>query len=159
MRELCLAAVEAGREGNYPVASAIISLKGPRFIGTNKSFFPKFKSSGHSEMVALDAYEDSSENLPDLTLMSTLEPCLMCTARIAMSKVTRVIYLAKDASGGAIADLSLLPPDFSKSLSKIRFDEFRASKDLSEIGKCLHEIGEEIWQSTYSKTREEVSRT
>ncbi len=146
MAELCLNAIQAGREGNYPVASAIVSSRGLRYIGTNKSFFPAFKSSNHAEMLTLNDCEDSAENFKNLHLISTLEPCLMCFARISMSKVSQVTFLTGDAAAGPITAKSQLPSDFSMSVSKIKFEKLTASAELSEIGENLYEIGEEIWR-------------
>ena len=146
MAELCLETVRAGREGNYPVAAGIFSSQRLIVSGSNKSFVPKVKSSVHAEMVALDSYEESGQQIQELYLLTTLEPCSMCTARIALTEVKRVVYLARDPAGGGVSNKSSYPPDFAKCLESVKFEQFHESGVLILIGELLYRIGEKMWQ-------------
>ena len=122
MISLCERAVQAGIKGNYPVASGIVLKSGELgFVATNESLYPRFFSSKHAEMITIDQQEDNSVFSEDLHLICTLEPCLMCTSRIALSKVKKVTYLTADSSGGGVTTGTAYPPDFEANLSRIKF--------------------------------------
>ena len=75
---------------------------------------PQFRSDGHAEMMALGSLEaDHPALVPStLTLMVSLEPCPMCLARIKLSGIGRVRYLADDYDGGMVHLAGRLPPIF-----------------------------------------------
>jgi tRNA(Arg) A34 adenosine deaminase TadA len=43
-----------------------------------------------------------NERLTGTTLFVTLEPCQMCTGAISFARVTRLVFAADDAKGGAV---------------------------------------------------------
>lgn len=61
----------------------------------------------HAEILALrDAAEvTGSWRLDDVTLVVTLEPCLMCAGALVNSRVARVVYGAPDMKAGACFSL------------------------------------------------------
>lgn len=152
MLALCEQAVQTGLKGNYPVASAIALESGDLdFFAVNESLFPAYRSSKHAEMITLDQQEEKSPSFKDVHLVCTLEPCLMCTSRIALSKVAKVTYLISDPAGGGVTTGMVFPPDFQTNLSRIKFEKFTQSSELSYIGKLLYEIGENVWQQRVIK--------
>ena len=67
----------------------------------------------HAEMVALRRLIDlkSNINFRDVTLYSTLEPCLMCFGALIISDIGQIVFAYEDAMGGGTrCDLSRLPP-------------------------------------------------
>lgn len=61
----------------------------------------------HAEMLAIRAASEhlGSFRLEDCTLYVTLEPCVMCSGALVLSRVPRVVYGAKDPKGGAAGSL------------------------------------------------------
>ena len=67
----------------------------------------------HAEMMVLRRLANLNKNIPveDITLFSTLEPCLMCYGAIILSGIKTIVYAAEDVMGGGTnCDLSQLNP-------------------------------------------------
>lgn len=67
----------------------------------------------HAEMVALRRLAEMKMKIApkDITLFSTLEPCLMCYGAIILSGIKRIVYAVEDVMGGGTScDLSQLNP-------------------------------------------------
>lgn len=77
----------------------------------------------HAEILAIQAAAEhvGSFRLEDCTLYVTLEPCVMCSGAIVMSRVPLVVYGAKDAKGGTVDSLMHLlnEPSFNHSAEVI----------------------------------------
>lgn len=78
----------------------------------------------HAEMLALDAafkMNVKREDLHRFTLYVTLEPCVMCSAAIMLSRIGRVVYAARDNKLGGIESFFSFPnePAFGHNI-KIR---------------------------------------
>lgn len=61
----------------------------------------------HAELLAIQAASEAvgSFRLEDCTLYVTLEPCVMCSGAIIMSRVPLVVYGAPDPKGGTVDSL------------------------------------------------------
>lgn len=61
----------------------------------------------HAEMVAIQQASEhlGSWRLEDCTLYVTLEPCVMCSGAIVMSRIPVVVYGAHDPKGGCSGSL------------------------------------------------------
>lgn len=112
-------ALLAEQEGNLPVG-AVITLDG-RLMAEGRSaiWVPGFDGTRHAEMEALrrvssGLWRSSSE----MSLYTTLEPCLMCFGSILLHGIGRVIYGASDGFGGASSILSNLPPFFRERMAQ-----------------------------------------
>ena len=71
----------------------------------------------HAEMVALRRLIrlKSSINFRDVTLYSTLEPCLMCFGALIISGIGKIVFAYEDAMGGGTrCDFTRLPPLYSE---------------------------------------------
>ena len=113
-------ALLAGQEGNLPVG-AVISLGGEVVAeGRNAIWVPKFDGTRHAELEALRAVPhdlwDSSENM---SIYTTLEPCLMCFGSIMLHRVGRVLFGSSDPYGGACSVFAHLPTYFLERFAKI----------------------------------------
>ena len=67
----------------------------------------------HAEMVALKRLSrlDSKMNLREVTVFSTLEPCLMCFGALMISGIRKLVFAYEDAMGGGTGcDTSRLTP-------------------------------------------------
>jgi len=59
-------------------------------------------ATAHAEMLAITAAENTIDNwrLGDCTLYVTIEPCMMCSGAILLSRIGRIVYGAKDPRMG-----------------------------------------------------------
>ncbi|PJZ56310.1 nucleoside deaminase [Leptospira barantonii] len=66
-------------------------------------------SSFHSEILCIrDAKEKlKTRYLSDCTLITSLEPCLMCAGTILLSRIPKVVYLLSAKQGEGISSLSI----------------------------------------------------
>ncbi|MEB7658587.1 tRNA adenosine(34) deaminase TadA [Mammaliicoccus vitulinus] len=67
----------------------------------------------HAEMIAIQeaAKHLNSWRLEETTLYATLEPCVMCSGAIVMSRIPHVVYGATDPKGGCSGSLMNLIED------------------------------------------------
>ena len=117
MRRAIELALLAEQEGNLPVGT-VITLAGEVVAeGRSTIWVPKFDATRHAEMEALRAVPTelwiSSE---EMSLYTTLEPCLMCCGSILLHHVGRVVFGSSDSYGGASTVLSHLPPFFQERI-------------------------------------------
>jgi tRNA(adenine34) deaminase len=94
--ERCLAA------GEFPVGCVIVYqgrvvATGHRFNSTGAS-----NELDHAEMVALRRLlsSEAASKLAEVTVYSTMEPCLMCYATLLVNGVRRFVYAYEDVMGG-----------------------------------------------------------
>ncbi|GAB3056004.1 tRNA adenosine(34) deaminase TadA [Salinicoccus sesuvii] len=61
----------------------------------------------HAEMIAINRASEvlGSWRLEGCTLYVTLEPCVMCSGAIVMSRIPHVVYGANDKKGGTVESL------------------------------------------------------
>jgi tRNA(adenine34) deaminase len=114
-------AKKAFQKGEFPVGCVIVEAgeviaSGAR-TGTT-STLPVFSETDHAEIRALKELEKLDKQfVPEqLTLFSTMEPCLMCFGAIILSGIKTVVYSFEDPMGGGTAcDLNKLPLLYSKA--------------------------------------------
>jgi tRNA(adenine34) deaminase len=122
LREAIQLAQEAERNRNLPIG-AVIVLDGQIIArGMNSIWSPVIELTRHAEMEAL-------RNLPshfqgryaEMTLFTTLEPCLMCAGAILLYQIGRVVFGATDPFGGVTCCLDYLPPYFKQVYSQTQW--------------------------------------
>ena len=115
-------ALLAEHEGNLPIG-AVISLDGEVVAeGRNAIWVPKFDATRHAEMEALRAVPaDLWKSSGEMSLNTTLEPCLMCFGSILLHGIGRVVFGSTDSFGGASSVLSHLPPYFQESFENTQW--------------------------------------
>ena len=106
MKEALLEAKNALSHGDIPVG-AVIGSEGIIVGRGHNRTGPGVPPFAHAEMRAL---LDAAENLrrgrfDGCTLYTTLEPCPMCAGAIMQTRVSRVVYGAKDPRAGAAGTL------------------------------------------------------
>ncbi len=112
-------ALEAEGQGNLPIG-AVISHGGKIVAeGKNAIWYPKFDQNRHAEIEALRNVPDHLwEYSRNMTLYTTLEPCLMCTGAILLHQIGRVMYGSSDYYGGASTVIGHMPTYFEEQASK-----------------------------------------
>lgn len=116
-------ALAAEAEGNLPIG-CVVTLYG-RVIaeGRSRIWEPVFDATRHAEIEALRAVpRELFERSRDMTLYTTLEPCMMCAGAIYLHRIGRVVFGAKDDYGGLPVHEVELPRYFAKRRSQTRWE-------------------------------------
>jgi tRNA(adenine34) deaminase len=110
---------EAERNGNLPIG-ALISLDGQVIgEGMNAMWLPQLSPARHAEMEAMRGVSPEQWlRAHEMTLYTTLEPCLMCAGAILLHQIGRVVYGAADAFGGSGISLGHLAEYFQEQFSR-----------------------------------------
>jgi tRNA(adenine34) deaminase len=115
-------ALLAEREGNLPVG-AVITLDGQVVAeGRNAIWVPKLDATRHAEIEALRAIPTELwVSSDEMTLVTTLEPCLMCLGAILLHRIGAVVFGSSDSYGGAGPVLAHLPPYFRDQMENTQW--------------------------------------
>ncbi len=136
-RQAIAEAIDAGLEGNTGVGCVILDPNHDVLVSDhNRVLVPRFRSDLHAEMSALNVYEDTypgGGNLRGHTLVTSLEPCEMCTIRIINSGVTTTLYVASDVGKGGITGPNALAPHWAHLAKPLTFAPADCSEQLSQI--------------------------
>lgn len=108
--EFMKAAIEEARKaevlGEVPIGAVVV--KGGEIISRGHNLRETSQNPiTHAEILAIQAAAEhiGSFRLEDCTLYVTLEPRVMCSGAIVMSRVPTVVYGAKDPKGGTVDSL------------------------------------------------------
>lgn len=102
--------------------------------------------SAHAELLAIQeaCKKSGSERLPEAILISTLEPCLLCSGAIALARIKAVHYLACITSGPGLSSvLSAFPHPALNHYPEVNFVsslEERAGSLLRRFFQARREI-------------------
>ena len=100
----------AGSLGEVPIGAVVV--KDGQVIGRGcNRVIDSLDPTAHAEIEALrDACQDQNNyRLPEATLYTTLEPCLMCLGSLIHARVRRIVYGAEDPKGGYRVNLKTPP--------------------------------------------------
>lgn len=126
-------ALKASKNHNYPVGALIVD-RDYKILARNHNhvFDPYFNSMGHAEMTTLNEFESKYPEIDykGISLITSIEPCVMCYSRLILSKIDTIAFIADDPRHGAV--------EFSKNFPK-SYDVFRQSKTFSRF-ECVREI-------------------
>ena len=91
---------------DVPVGAVVVTRGRIIAAGHNERELRK-DPTAHAELLALRRAAETlgSWRLTDHTLVVTLEPCTMCAGALVLARVSRLIFGAYDAKGGAVASL------------------------------------------------------
>jgi tRNA(adenine34) deaminase len=92
---------------DVPVGALIVNEQG-EVLATGQNLRGKDNDpTAHAEMVAIKNAGNKIGNwrLDDLTLVVTLEPCVMCAGAIAQSRMKRLVFGAFDEKAGAVGSI------------------------------------------------------
>lgn len=115
-------AEKAEQEGNLPVG-AVITLVGKVIAeGRNAIWSPELNLDRHAEIQAMrDVPKDLWERSRDMTLYTTLEPCMMCQGAILLHRIGRLLFGSVDAYGGAGLLIGHIPPYFEDAIAQTQW--------------------------------------
>jgi tRNA(adenine34) deaminase len=95
---------EAKSSGDVPVGALIVNEAG-EILSSGKNEREKNNDpTAHAEIVAIRKASEKigSWRFDDLTLIVTLEPCVMCAGAILQSRLKRLVFGAFDQKAGAV---------------------------------------------------------
>jgi tRNA(adenine34) deaminase len=138
---------EAEQLKNLPIG-AVISYK-DEIIGEGKNaiWSPELSLSKHAEMEAMRSVPVALwKQAREMTLYTTLEPCLMCMGAILLHSIGQIMYGSSDPYGGAETVINHLPTFFRKQFSITEW-----------IGPVLPEKCDSLYETIQSMER--IGRT
>ena len=107
MQQAIELANQSANFGDVPVGALIVNEQG-EVLATGQNLREKdYDPTAHAEMVAIKNAGEKIGNwrLDDLTLVVTLEPCVMCAGAIAQSRMKRLVFGAFDKKAGAVGSI------------------------------------------------------
>ena len=106
MREALAEARKAFDAGDVPVGAVVVS-EGEIIARAHNARENGGSAINHAELMAIDeaCKAKGGWRLSNCTLYVTLEPCPMCAGAVINSRISRVVYGAKDARAGAFGSL------------------------------------------------------
>ena len=120
MQEAISLAGEVKSSGDVPVGALIVNESG-EILSTGKNEREKDNDPiAHAEIVAIRKASEKLGcwRLDDLTLVVTLEPCVMCAGAILHSRIKRLVFGAFDQKAGAVGSSLDVIRD-ARALSKV----------------------------------------
>ena len=136
MKQAIELANQSANFGDVPVGALIVNEQG-EVVATGQNLREKNNDpTAHAEIVAMKNAGNRVGNwrLDDLTLVVTLEPCVMCAGAIAQSRMKRLVFGAFDERAGAVGSVFdvLRGP---RTFNNIEIVNRIMSKECSEILK------------------------
>ncbi len=104
MQQAISLAQEVKSSGDVPVGALIVNEAG-EILSSGKNEREKDNDpTAHAEILAIRRAGEKlgSWRLDDLTLIITLEPCVMCAGAILQSRIKRLVFGAFDQKAGAV---------------------------------------------------------
>lgn len=103
MRRALELAREAAEAGEVPVG-AVVTVGDEIIAEARNAMRGSSDPTAHAEMVAIRATASKldTSRLDDCTLWVTLEPCAMCAAAVALSRMKALRFAAEDPKGGGV---------------------------------------------------------
>jgi tRNA(adenine34) deaminase len=120
MQQAISLAREVKSSGDVPVGALIVNDAG-EIVSFGKNEREKDNDpTAHAEIVAIRRASEKlgSWRLDDLTLIITLEPCVMCAGAILQSRIKRLVFGAFDQKAGAVGSSLDVIRD-ARALSKV----------------------------------------
>ena len=103
MRRALELAREAAEAGEVPVG-AVVTIGDEIIAEARNAMRGSSDPTAHAEMVAIRATASKldTSRLDECTLWVTLEPCAMCAAAVALSRMKALRFAAEDPKGGGV---------------------------------------------------------
>jgi len=127
-------AQEVQSSGDVPVGALIVNEAG-EIVSFGKNEREKDNDpTAHAEIVAIRGASEKlgSWRLDDLTLVVTLEPCVMCAGAIMQSRIKRLVFGAFDQKAGAVGSSLDVIRDV-RALSKVEVVSGVLEKECAKL--------------------------
>jgi tRNA(adenine34) deaminase len=132
--------------GEIPIAAVLVH-QGQVLASAHNFREIRQDPTAHAEMIVLQKAAEHlrSWRLTDTTLYVTLEPCPMCAGAIVQSRVTRLVFGARDPKAGACGSIFDIPA------------ERRLNHRVQVTGGVLEPESQALLQSFFRRLRHEAS--
>jgi len=109
--KLALAEAQKAAKAEETPIGAVVVVDGRVIAAAHNTREHSHDITAHAELLAVRAAakEKGDWRLNDCTVYVTLEPCPMCAGALLASRVSRVVYGAKDPAAGAMGTVINLP--------------------------------------------------
>ena len=134
MQQAIAIAQEVKSSSDVPVGALIVNESG-KILSTGKNERVKdCDPTAHAEIVAIRKASEKigSWRLDDLTLIVTLEPCVMCAGAILQSRIKRLVFGAFDQKAGAVGSCLDVIRDV-RALSKVEVVSGVLEKECAKL--------------------------
>jgi tRNA(adenine34) deaminase len=134
MQQAISIAQEVKSSGDVPVGALIINEAG-EILSFGKNEREKDNDpTAHAEILAIRKASEKigSWHLDDLTLVVTLEPCVMCAGAILQSRIKRLVFGAFDQKAGAVGSSLDVIRDV-RALSKVEVVSGVLEKECAKL--------------------------
>jgi tRNA(adenine34) deaminase len=134
MQQAISLAQEAKSSGDVPVGALIVNEAG-EIVSLGKNEREKDNDpTAHAEILAIRraGAKLGSWRLDDLTLVVTLEPCVMCAGAILQSRIKRLVFGAFDQKAGAVGSSLDVIRDV-RALSKVEVVSGVLEKECAKL--------------------------
>jgi tRNA(adenine34) deaminase len=134
MQQVISLAQEVKSSGDVPVGALIVSEVG-EIVSFGKNEREKDNDpTAHAEVLAIRRAGEKlgSWRLDDLTLVVTLEPCVMCAGAILQSRLKRLVFGAFDQKAGAVGSSLDVIRDV-RALSKVEVVSGVLEKECAKL--------------------------
>jgi tRNA(adenine34) deaminase len=113
MKEALKEAAKGFDEGEVPVGAVIVDPAGAIVARAHNQPISLNDPCAHAEILALRQAGVFYKNyrIEGVTLVATIEPCLMCIGALLHARVSRLVFGAVDPKGGAAGSLYNVPED------------------------------------------------
>ncbi len=154
-------ALRSLKEGSGGIGACLVDEKTGKVVarGRNRQYSPYFRSDLHAEMDLLTRYEDwlrkktgttsgkatNPRKCENIVLISSVEPCPMCLARIINSGIEKMYYVTPDPEGGMVTHMDCLPPFWKRFAADRDFREASCSPEIRKIAKDLFDYSMRVW--------------
>jgi tRNA(adenine34) deaminase len=134
MQQAITLAQEVKSSGDVPVGALIVNEAG-EIVSSGKNEREKDNDpTAHAEILAIirAGKKLDSWRLDDLTLIVTLEPCVMCAGAILQSRLKRLVFGAFDQKAGAVGSSLDVIRDV-RALSKVEVVSGVLEKECAKL--------------------------
>jgi tRNA(adenine34) deaminase len=134
MQQAIAIAQEVKSSGDVPVGALIVNEAG-EIVSSGKNEREKDNDpTAHAEILAIRRASEkiSSWRLDDLTLVVTLEPCVMCAGAVLQSRLKRLVFGAFDQKAGAVGSCLDVIRDV-RALSKVEVVSGVLEKECAKL--------------------------
>ena len=134
MQQVISLAREVKSSGDVPVGALIVNEAG-EIVSLGKNEREKDNDpTAHAEILAIRRAGEKlgSWRLDDLTLVVTLEPCVMCAGAILQSRLKRLVFGAFDQKAGAVGSSLDVIRDV-RALSKVEVVSGVLEKECAKL--------------------------
>ena len=134
MQQAISLAQEVKSSGDVPVGALIVNEAGETLSSGKNERVKNNDPTAHAEILAIRSAGEKLDSwrLDDLTLIVTLEPCVMCAGAILQSRIKRLVFGAFDQKAGAVGSSLDVIRDV-RALSKVEVVSGVLEKECAKL--------------------------